>query len=236
MRDACRRAVVPGLSLVAVLLLPILAQAASLEAAASAPFALSPAFRSLPVPPLGPSGPVLPKARPVPPGTPASGETFDAQVTAVSDGDTLRLVRGDKEFKCRLAEVDAPEKAMPYGPEAGARLSQLVMGRTVTVKVREVDQYGRLVVWVTLGGELLHRRLLAEGQVWWYRYYSKDPSLGELEAQAKAARRGLWADPNPEAPWEWRRRNRGMFPADDEPPFDPMEGPDSDALTAPAAR
>ena len=58
----------------------------------------------------------------------------------------------------------------------------------------------------------------------------------QIEAQAKAARRGLWADENPEPPWDWRRRNRGMFPADDEPPFDPLEGPDSDALTAGAVR
>ncbi|TPW21498.1 MAG: hypothetical protein FD126_609, partial [Elusimicrobia bacterium] len=124
-----------------------------------------------------------------------------------------------------LAEVDAPEKAQPYGPEAGARLGELVMGRTVAVKIRDVDQYGRIVVWMVLGGESVNRRLLSEGAVWWYRAYSKDPALGDLEAQAKAAGRGLWADDAPEPPWDYRRRNRGMTPEGDEPLWDPMEAP-----------
>lgn len=219
MRVFRRRAAVSGFVVSAVLALsiPQAALAASLEALASRPFALPAAPSAFAVPPVGPAvpvGPFAPAARPAPPGSPAPGESFLARVTVVSDGDTVHLDRGDKAFKARLAEVDAPEKAMPWGPEAGARLAELALGRTVAVKVREVDQYGRLVVWMSVDGEPLHRRLLAEGHVWWYRYYSKDPSLGELEAQAKAARRGLWADPAPEAPWEWRRRNRGFVPSD----------------------
>lgn len=215
---------VSGLRAFALLLLPASLCAASLEGLASRPFTFSTAFGSLPVPSIGPAVP-LPARRPRPPGTPVPGEAFEARVTVVSDGDTVHLDRGDKVFKARLAEVDAPEKAQPYGPEAGARLGELVMGRTVTVKIRDVDQYGRIVVWMALGGESVNRRLLAEGAVWWYRAYSKDPTLGDLEAQAKAARRGLWADENPEAPWEYRRRTRDMSPEGGEPPWDPTEGP-----------
>ncbi len=30
----------------------------------------------------------------------------------------------------------------------------------------------------------------------------------KLEAGAKEAKRGLWADPSPVPPWEWRRQKR----------------------------
>jgi len=34
------------------------------------------------------------------------------------------------------------------------------------------------------------------------------PNGGEAEQQAKAQRRGLWRDADPEPPWEWRRERR----------------------------
>jgi hypothetical protein len=36
---------------------------------------------------------------------------------------------------------------------------------------------------------------------WWYRKYG----LEGLEQKARAAKRGLWADPQPVPPWEWRK-------------------------------
>ncbi len=43
-----------------------------------------------------------------------------------------------------------------------------------------------------------------------YRQYLKDRSLLDLEAQAKAQKRGLWALPEAERipPWEWRHAAR----------------------------
>uniref|UniRef100_UPI004055766A hypothetical protein n=1 Tax=Orrella sp. TaxID=1921583 RepID=UPI004055766A len=34
--------------------------------------------------------------------------------------------------------------------------------------------------------------------------YLRDKSLLLLQAQAKAAKRGIWAEPNPTPPWVWR--------------------------------
>jgi len=31
-----------------------------------------------------------------------------------------------------------------------------------------------------------------------------------LEQEARKAKRGLWADPNPVAPWCWRKRQKGQ--------------------------
>jgi hypothetical protein len=33
----------------------------------------------------------------------------------------------------------------------------------------------------------------------------RDTVLEELEQEARAAKKGLWADPRPVPPWEWRR-------------------------------
>lgn len=91
----------------------------------------------------------------------------------------------------------------------------------VTVRVFDVDQYRRIVAHIYFtDGRNLNRELLKAGYAWWYKYYSDDESLGELEKEAREARRGLWADPDPEPPWDYRRRQRGKMIFDD-----PMEGP-----------
>jgi len=52
------------------------------------------------------------------------------------------------------------------------------------------------------------------GRAWWYRAYAaeqtpEDRERYELaEREAKATKAGLWRDPNPVPPWEWRRRAR----------------------------
>jgi endonuclease YncB( thermonuclease family) len=47
--------------------------------------------------------------------------------------------------------------------------------------------------------------MLKEGLAWHYRKYSKSIELGRAEAEAKAAKKGLWADPNPVPPWDFRK-------------------------------
>jgi len=53
----------------------------------------------------------------------------------------------------------------------------------------------------------VNRELVAQGYAWLYKY-SDDAELLELEAKAKEKGLGLWADPNPIPPWEWRRGGR----------------------------
>ena len=48
--------------------------------------------------------------------------------------------------------------------------------------------------------------LVKEGWCWWYRKYAPgDTMLEGLEKEAREARIGLWADPQPVLPWEWRK-------------------------------
>jgi hypothetical protein len=51
--------------------------------------------------------------------------------------------------------------------------------------------------------------LVIQGWCWWYRKYAPgDTVLEGLEAEAREAKKGLWADPQPVPPWEWRKRSR----------------------------
>jgi hypothetical protein len=52
------------------------------------------------------------------------------------------------------------------------------------------------------------REMVREGMAWWYRKYAPDDTeLERLEADARAAKRGLWSQPNPVPPWQWRHGN-----------------------------
>jgi micrococcal nuclease len=54
-------------------------------------------------------------------------------------------------------------------------------------------------------GRNLNHEIVRAGFAWWFqRYALTDTELKKLEAEAREARRGLWADPKPVPPWEWR--------------------------------
>lgn len=153
-------------------------------------------------------------ARIPPPASPARGrvppDAWAGTVTRVSDGDTL-VVRSDGgEVRVRLWAVDAPEGSQPSGPQARDYLGRLVQGRQVYVWQRDRDRYGRVVALLyTETGQCVNERLLAEGWVWWYREYApKDAVAQALEADARKARRGLWARSSPTPPWEYRKALR----------------------------
>lgn len=134
-------------------------------------------------------------------------EEFSGKVVAIKDGDTVEVLREGKAVRIRLADVDCPEKRQPYGQKAKQFSSSLAFNKEVAVKVRDTDRYGRLVAELVLpDGRSLNRELVKEGLAWWYRQYSKDESYGKLEDAARKAKRGLWAEGLPVAPWEFRRK------------------------------
>lgn len=138
----------------------------------------------------------------------AVAEEQTGRVVGVTDGDTLTMLDGRKQqIKVRLAEIDTPESAQPYGTRAKQELSRLVHGKTVTVKVQDIDRYGRTVGWVYVGELDVNAEMVKLGAAWVYRKYASDQSLYALEKQAKQKRAGIWNLPEAEQipPWEWRK-------------------------------
>jgi len=134
---------------------------------------------------------------------------FHGKVVAVSDGDTIKVMHEGRTERVRLLGIDCPEKRQAFGRRAKQFTAAMAMGKTVTIETAGRDRYGRILGTVILpDGRNLNRELVKEGLAWCYRYYSLDGSLGQLEAEAQAARRGLWRESHPVAPWEFRRNRR----------------------------
>jgi endonuclease YncB( thermonuclease family) len=127
------------------------------------------------------------------------------EVVAVHDGDTLTLLVGTTQHKIRLNGIDAPELGQAYGSRARQLLADMCFRKTVTVRVVDVDRYGREVGDIYCGGVLVNAELVHAGMAWHYTQYSRDATLAALEAEARQAKRGLWADPNPTPPWQYRK-------------------------------
>jgi endonuclease YncB( thermonuclease family) len=96
-----------------------------------------------------------------------------------------------------------------------SKISALAFGKDVTVQMHGYDKYKRTLGDVLLpDGTNVNHTLVKEGWCWWYRKYAPgDTVLEGLETEAREARKGLWADPQPVPPWEWRQLGRASMKA-----------------------
>jgi endonuclease YncB( thermonuclease family) len=146
---------------------------------------------------------------------------LSGRVVAITDGDTIKVLDGiNTQHKVRLTGIDAPERGQPFGTVSRDHLADMVVGKEVFVESTKKDRYGRTLgkVWVqpsdcptcskTLDAN--HAQILA-GMAWWYRYYAKEQSPEDqgryesAEDEAKARGWGLWVDPHPINPYDWRK-------------------------------
>jgi len=74
------------------------------------------------------------------------------------------------------------------------------------------DHYRRTLGRIVVDGVDVNAKMVENGWAWHYKQYSNDSRLAELEVEARQAKRGLWADPSPLAPWEFRARQRAPKP------------------------
>ena len=133
---------------------------------------------------------------------------FSGLVVSVLDGDTLEVLHNDRPERIRLSGIDCPEKGQAYGTRAKQAASELVLGGEVTLQTYGHDKYGRtLADVILLDGTNVNHTLVEDGWCWWYRKYAPgDTVLEALETEAREAKKGLWADPQPVPPWEWRKK------------------------------
>lgn len=155
-----------------------------------------------------------------------AGEVIHGRVVGVSDGDTITVLdAAHEQHRIRLSGIDAPEKSQAFGQRSKQNLSRLVFDREVDVKWTKKDRYSRTVGKVMVA-ELSCRAAtcpkeldaghaqVSDGLAWWYRQYAKEQEPGDAhryeqsELEARARRIGLWADPQPMPPWDWRKSNK----------------------------
>lgn len=133
----------------------------------------------------------------------------------VSDGDTVHVLDTHRQLhKIRLAGIDAPETGQAFGRKAKAYLLQLVAGKQVEVEGNKRDRYQRVVGKIIHGGRDVNLALVRAGLAWWYRKYAREQSAADqvlyeaAEDKARAKGVGLWGEPAPVAPWDWRKMRR----------------------------
>ena len=105
------------------------------------------------------------------------------KVVHIADGDTLTILVGQERLKIRLAEIDAPEKAQPYGNKAKKALGELAFGKQARVVEVDRDRYGRIVGRVYVGTLDVNAALVRLGVAWVYDRYATDQSLYRLQAE-----------------------------------------------------
>ncbi|CAM8668317.1 COG1525 Micrococcal nuclease (thermonuclease) homologs [Comamonadaceae bacterium] len=140
---------------------------------------------------------------------------IEGRVIAVQDGDTVTLLdHVNVQHRIRLAGIDAPEKSQAFGQRSKQSLGELVFSREVTVNTGKTDVYGRQVGKVVLHGMDVNLEQVKRGLAWHYKAYVREQShedraaYASAEDDAKAANVGLWRDPLPTPPWDFRRRSR----------------------------
>lgn len=147
---------------------------------------------------------------------PLLASEYVGQVVTVHDGDTFTLRTQDGvKRRMRLDGADAPERTQPYNQVSRRNLEALVANQTITATGDKVDRYGRPVVLVINGsGVDVGLEQIKAGLAWHFKRYELEQSpenraaYAAAELIARSARHGLWRDPNPEAPWDFRARMR----------------------------
>lgn len=161
---------------------------------------------------------------PLPPCARIPAGSFVARVIVVLDGDTVMVLHGRHPERIRLADIDAPEKQQDFGVESRQSLVQMLLRQLVTVTPVATDKYGRTVARLTRDDLNINEEQLRRGMAWaaaeWWR--SRGESTGippaeqgprlhhgqrylALQDEARQAGRGLWSQPQPLPPWQWRK-------------------------------
>ena len=145
--------------------------------------------------------------------TASTCHAWSGNVIQSLDGDTITVApMGDLDtpVRVRLYGIDAPEVDQPGGTESTEYLRTLLpTGIDVELVPYDIDKYNRIVALVMVSGRCVNAVMLRAGHAWVYPRYCKTSfckKWTEAQRDAQIAGIGLWAEPEPVAPWDWRRQ------------------------------
>jgi len=141
-------------------------------------------------------------------------DTFAGTVTRVHDGDSIHITpRGEKRVIIRLAGIDAPELAQPFGIASRDKLRALILETKAEAVCHKTDRYQRQVCVVFHNDKDINLEMLRGGLAWHYKQYQNEQSRQRRKEYARAERKarqqqqGLWSGDYPVEPWEFRKVN-----------------------------
>lgn len=128
-------------------------------------------------------------------------------ITHFYDGDTVKIDDGQRQYKLRITDIDAPERNQRYGKQARRALMKLCKQADIHVTFTGIDKYQRELGYLTCNNTSVSESLIEQGYAWFNVRYSSNWALQAAENEARQARRGLWKQKNPMPPWEWRQKH-----------------------------
>ena len=151
-------------------------------------------------------------------------------ITYAGDGDGFSFKNSKGGLtECRVDSFNAPETAKPslgksgqrFGEEAKKMFQDMVLNKEVTVRVvkpaaagppSKSNNWGRATCQVEIEGKNIDTKMVAAGAGWVMSNFVNRPDLEKAQSEAKASRKGLWADPNPMDPTRFRQlQNAGVI-------------------------
>lgn len=137
----------------------------------------------------------------------SNADQLSGRVISIADGDTLTILTENKQrVIVRLNAIDAPEKNQAFSNASKKSLSSICFKKTASIQTFGLDKYGRTIGDVTCDEVNANKYQVDNGVAWVYRKYSNDSELIAMEDKAKSMRLGLWDDPNPVPPWDFRHK------------------------------
>ncbi len=137
---------------------------------------------------------------------------YTGRVTGVTDGTNMTVNINGQDVPVRLYCIDAPQPGQSFGHEAKRFVMYLAMGKDARVEVMDSDHSNRLISRVTIDGKDLSTELVNAGLAWYDNRRSHDPALASAHKKTRADGIGIWSEKEPEAPWVFRRKSRGITP------------------------
>ena len=133
------------------------------------------------------------------------------KISKVVDGDTIYATDGKELRKIRLTEIDAPERDQLMGSESTAYLSNLLADGLIDAELEGKDAYGRDLGRIYDNGKDINRLMVSSGMAWVYDDYVTDKSFYDDQQIAQNKALGVWSNPNPQSPWDWRKNKKNKI-------------------------
>jgi micrococcal nuclease len=137
--------------------------------------------------------------------------SFNAAATPVItyfyDGDTVKIIDGNLQYKLRLTDIDAPEKAQSYGLKSRRALIAFCKNADVAVFLSGIDKYHRNLGRLQCNQQDASLFMVQNGHAWFNSRYSADGTLLAAEQEARRSKLGLWANKQQTPPWLWRKNH-----------------------------
>lgn len=136
-------------------------------------------------------------------------QEIQGKILKVYDGDTITILNNDNEkLRIRLFGLDAPESNQSFGNISTQNLQVLCPVDTLAnIKIKDKDKYGRIVGIVFCDGVNANANQVKNGFAWAYSEYAY--RYIPLEMLARIQKKGLWSEPNPVKPSDFRKNEKG---------------------------